>query len=370
MFAFSTLQTRMHETPGFRRLLLKRHGITRAGLVKKRRQRGRMWSVMTHCVEEEDEAVVASLALLLCAGVGNAAVLRAQAAAGRLDMPLAAMLDMPARGLVEALPPGWSPVVEIIAHYDRKQRTRARDLVNRVRRLGGRFLTPGQVGYPESLASSLGAAAPAVLTLLGGEGLLHQEGAAVVGARIVSQYGAALAAACAAAFCKAGAVVVSGAAQGVDTAAHQAALDAGGVTVAVLPQGLLTYAPPQAFGTALRAGRAALVSQFVPDAPWETHAAVTRNATISALARLICVIEPKKTGGSICTARHALRQGKRLLVHWGAADVQGPAAALAHAGALPVHDPAGRFSPDRLIALWKTAPSSPEGQSEFCLPEA
>ena len=104
------------------------------------------------------------------------------------------------------------------------------------------------------------------------------------------------------------------------------------------------------------------LSEFPPDMGWETHAAVTRNATISAMSRLLCVIEPKKTGGSIRTARCALAQGKLVLVY----PAQGFAAVaqtLARAGALEL---VGGASPVRLEALpdlWRNATVHLRGQT-------
>ncbi len=96
----------------------------------------------------------------------------------------------------------------------------------------------------------------------------------------------------------------------MDAAAHGAALAAGGATVIVLPQGALSYEKPSAYGEAMRAGRVLLLSEFVPDLPWCTHAAVQRNATISVLSDGLCVIAPAKQGGSIRTARCAIERAK------------------------------------------------------------
>ncbi|HIJ66427.1 MAG TPA: hypothetical protein HPP77_10805, partial [Candidatus Hydrogenedentes bacterium] len=115
-----------------------------------------------------------------------------------------------------------------------------------------------------------------------------------------------------------------------------------------------TYRPSRSVAKAVGQGAAVLVSEFPPDAPWETHAAVTRNAVISALARLVCVIEPRKTGGSIRTARIALNQGKSVLVHVGwaaAARLDG----LFAAGAMPLVPKGATFNAQRLLTVWRDA---------------
>jgi predicted Rossmann fold nucleotide-binding protein DprA/Smf involved in DNA uptake len=111
-------------------------------------------------------------------------------------------------------------------------------------------------------------------------------------------------------------------------------------------------------------GRAAIVSEFAPDSRWHTHAAVTRNATISALSRLVCVIEPRKTGGSVRTARCGLEQGKQVLVH-GSRDPESPIAALRRAGAGSLLDEQGQFSGARLQDRWRNPPATSASQADL-----
>ena len=308
------------------------------------------------------------MALLLCPGLGNRAALEFQTAAWRLGLPLGDLLEHSTAELVQMLPVGSRAVAEALAKWDGSRRirafkNRAQRLAGRVSRMRGTAHIPGDAEYPESLRDALGRETPACLTVLGPTALLQEPGAAIVGARDVSVRGRKLAEACARTFAEAGITVVSGGARGVDCAAHHAALAAGGTTVVVLPQGLFTYAVPSAIARGVARDRAAIVSQFLPDAPWETHAAVTRNATISALARLVCVIEPKKTGGSIRTARCALSQGKHVLVFAAKEDVR--AQLLSHAGAAFLFDEEGQFCAQRLLDLWASAPASKAVQEDL-----
>jgi predicted Rossmann fold nucleotide-binding protein DprA/Smf involved in DNA uptake len=135
----------------------------------------------------------------------------------------------------------------------------------------------------------------------------------------------------------------------------------GGKTVVVLPQGILTYRGPALLFDAIQDGRAAVVSEFAPDMAWETHAAVTRNTTISAFSLLVCVIEPKKTGGSVRTARCALAQGKRVLVYpaRGCASV---VQSLSNGGALELVEGLLPVGLDELADLWRTACVHPREQ--------
>lgn len=177
---------------------------------------------------------------------------------------------------------------------------------------GVRVVCRGAAGYPAAFDACLGADAPPLLYYTGDLALASAVAGAVVGTRSPSRSGLRTAGRCAASLVRGGAVVVSGAAAGVDTAAHETALRNGGRSVALFPQGLLTLALPDAWREAGREGRLLLLSECPPHAGWQTHAAVARNRLIAALARVVCVVEPRKMGGSIQTARHAAAQGRAV----------------------------------------------------------
>ncbi len=174
-----------------------------------------------------------------------------------------------------------------------------------------RAIAAGMADYPKALLECLGDNAPPLLFVRGNAELLHkQRTGGVVGTRAPSGRGIRTARDCATLIVREGHTVVSGGAQGVDSAAHDAALAAGGATVCALPQGLFTHTPPPHWEKALEEDRMAFCAEVHPAAPWQGPAAVARNRIIAALSRVVCVIEPRKTGGSIETARQALAQGK------------------------------------------------------------
>ena len=150
----------------------------------------------------------------------------------------------------------------------------------------------------------------------------------------------------------------------MDSRAHSAALECDGNTTVVLPQGLLSFRDGSELANHVEAGTALLVSQFIPDAPWSAPAAVTRNAIISALCKVVCVIEPKKTGGSIRTAKCALDYGRRVLIH-GTQEEQATLNQLERMGALPLLEPDDTFSPDTLMRHWNTPTRNMENQARF-----
>ena len=134
---------------------------------------------------------------------------------------------------------------------------------------------------------------------------------AVVGARRASRAGLDAARVLAAGLAEAGVNVVSGFARGVDAAAHRAALDAGGQTVAVLGCGIDVCYPPEQkslLGALLAAGTA--LSEFpigTEPEPWNFP---VRNRIIAGLARIVCVVEAAEKSGSLITARCAMGYGR------------------------------------------------------------
>ncbi|MFC4588264.1 DNA-processing protein DprA [Sphaerisporangium corydalis] len=109
--------------------------------------------------------------------------------------------------------------------------------------------------------------------------------------------------------------VVSGLARGIDTAAHTAALDTGGRTIAVVGTGILRCYPAENRALADRiAESGAVVSQFWPDANGATYTFPRRNVTMSGIAQGTVVIEAASTSGAKMQARLALEHGKRVFL--------------------------------------------------------
>jgi DNA processing protein len=297
----------------------------------------------------------AILALMLAPGVGRVAVHSAISAAAQMDVPMACLMRRPAAQLAAIAP--------VLAGHGPGCQEQAAALFQDAREQGLVTLTSTEAGYPEALTAALATQAPPLLFLSGNCTLLGAPMCAVVGARVATRQGKRLARACATALAGAGVTVVSGGADGIDSAAHTAALRSGGQTVVVLPQGLLTF-PRRRFAAALESGSVLLLSEFRPDLPWETFAAVTRNATISALAGMVCVTEPKKTGGSIRTARVALDQGKRVLVYCQDA-FRSVGESLCQAGAMRLPVKGQALDVDAFLDLWRTAPSPVTAQQDL-----
>jgi DNA processing protein len=175
--------------------------------------------------------------------------------------------------------------------------------------------------YPERLRSL--ARPPAVLHLWG-EAELDAPMVALVGTRGARRQSMELARSMAADLARAGWVVVSGGAIGVDTAAHEGALEGGGTTVAILGSGLGKLYPERNRALFARIARqGAVVSHFPHDTPPRPENFPQRNLLVAALARAVVVVEAPVRSGALNTARHARELGIPLLaVPCGAGAVQ------------------------------------------------
>jgi DNA processing protein len=136
---------------------------------------------------------------------------------------------------------------------------------------------------------------------------------AVVGSRRASDYGLAATRRLTADLSASGVTIVSGLAQGIDAAAHKAALQSGGATIGVLGCGIdIVY--PSANRNLYRemAEHGAIVTEFAPGTPPEAPNFPRRNRIISGLSRGVLVVEAAERSGSLITARFALEQGREV----------------------------------------------------------
>jgi DNA processing protein len=243
------------------------------------------------------------LALATAPGL-HAGHLRAAAEAGLAPAQLLGQKEATLRAL--GLTPGGARA--LVAPDERALAT-VRDWAARV---SATLLCYGTARYPPRLAATPDA--PVALWVLGDATALLRPQVAVVGSRRPTPAGRRDARAFAADLARAGLVVTSGLALGIDAEGHAGALDAGGLSIAVCGTGLDTCYPPRHAALARRlAASGALVSEFPPGVLPRAEHFPRRNRIISGLALGVVVVEAARDSGSLITARLALDQGRSVM---------------------------------------------------------
>ena len=240
----------------------------------------------------------------------------------------------------------------------------ARAYEQRLAACGVRFLARSASGFPPFLEAIHDPPAGLFVRGAGDLELLSRPAVAVVGARACSGYGASVARSLGRELARAGLVVVSGMARGVDAEAHRGALDAGGPTVAVLGCGIDRDYPAAHAELARRIAAAGLlVSEYAPGvepAPWRFPA---RNRIVAGLCAATVVVEARERSGALITADFALEEGREVLTVPGeiTAALSAGTNALLKLGASPLTGAAD------VLECFGLAPAEPRGASSGLL---
>ncbi|HEX9581051.1 MAG TPA: DNA-processing protein DprA [Gemmatimonadales bacterium] len=245
----------------------------------------------------------AYVALALAPGIGRARLDTLIGEFGSAEAALAAPLDRLAKvhGISRA---AATAIKETSPRAGRK-------VTERTHALGGTLLVPGDDRFPRQL--KLIPEAPTLLFASGRVDLLASQAVAIVGSRAHTRYGAEACRHFAAGLGRAGLVVVSGMARGIDAVAHLAAMDAGAGTVGVLGNGLGVVYP--AANTVLYqrvAAQGCLLAEQPPGERPHAGSFPRRNRLISGLARVTLVVEARAKSGALITADCALSQGREV----------------------------------------------------------
>jgi DNA processing protein len=138
---------------------------------------------------------------------------------------------------------------------------------------------------------------------------------AIVGSRAVSTYGRAVTAQLARELAERGVVIISGLALGVDGIAHQACLDAGGTTVAVLAGGVDKIYPAthMSLGNRILDHGGTIMSEHPEGTPGLKPYFIGRNRIVAGLADVLLITEAAEKSGTLHTARFAMEQGRDVL---------------------------------------------------------
>lgn len=171
--------------------------------------------------------------------------------------------------------------------------------------------------YPDSLREIYDP--PPILFITGESNLLSSESpkVAIVGSRGADKEGIDLAREIGRDLAKAGLIVVSGLALGIDAAAHFGATESErvGPTIGVLGNGLPEIWPAsnRDIGRRIIEQGGCIISQFEPGAPPFPQHFLDRNRVISGLSKGVIVIQAGERSGSLVTARYALEQGREVM---------------------------------------------------------
>ena len=144
----------------------------------------------------------------------------------------------------------------------------------------------------------------------------RQPSVAIIGTRKPTTYGKEVTHQLSYELARRGVIVVSGLALGVDAIAHRGALEAGGMTLAVLANVLPGIYPStnRQLGEQIVADGGALISEYEPHTPAVQYRFLERNRIVSGLADAVVITEAAARSGTMSTATHALEQGKEVFV--------------------------------------------------------
>ncbi len=187
----------------------------------------------------------------------------------------------------------------------------AQEQVAKMEAKGVHLLTISSEDYPSLLRQIFD---PPPLLFLRGELTKEDSSAlAIVGSRLATVYGRLVTERLAFQLAKRGITIVSGLARGIDSAAHQGALKAGGRTLAVLGCGVDVIYPPENKGLMEQImARGAVISEFPLGTPPEPGNFPQRNRLISGLSLGVIVVEASERSGALITAQCALDQGREV----------------------------------------------------------
>lgn len=233
------------------------------------------------------------------------------------------LLEMDARERAQWCPAG---VVEELGDW--KRTFDPEKVAGELERLDADFVTSEDPQYPSRLAPY--ADRPIGLYRCRSGADFGKRCIAIVGTRLPSGYGRRMARLFSTELCRLGFTIVSGMAEGIDTEAHRAALEAGGRTAAVLGGGLNRCYPASNRGLMAEIVESAGVwTEFPLWRSADRRSFPQRNRIVSAVSEAVVVVESGAKGGSLITARMASEQGKPVYVIPGRVDA--PESAGCHA---------------------------------------
>ncbi len=171
--------------------------------------------------------------------------------------------------------------------------------------------------YPRQLKVNLKYNAPIVIYTKGNKELLQEQSIAIVGSRSADNKSLQFTDHISRKSTGAGSVVVSGFAKGVDRQALDSAVESGGKSIIVLPQGIMTFgAGFKQYYRHIIEGKVLVMSTFAPRAPWSVELAMARNPIIYGMASEIYVAQSDDKGGTWAGVTDGLRKNRTIYVRY------------------------------------------------------
>ncbi len=260
--------------------------------------------------DARDESLASVLQLAMLPGIGPRTLTALLSAFG--DAPSVLQSDAQQLQQVSGVGAKLAHVITTAAHH-----VDVAEVIDWCDKHDVEIVAQGSPHYPAGLADLVDA--PPVLFVRGRWRPEDQLCVAIVGTRHATSYGLKQAERFGYSLAKAGVTVVSGLARGIDAAAHNASIDAGGRTIAVLGSGLAHLYPPEHAGLAdAIAADGAVISEFSPLAKPRSGMFPQRNRLIASLSLATLVVEAPDRSGALITARLAGEQNRDVLAVPGA----------------------------------------------------
>lgn len=248
---------------------------------------------------------VALIAILSAPGVGNR---RAIELVSLFETP-DAVIGAPAREIAQALSVNIQIGKSIVQSC--RNLEVAEKILDNTDKFGAEFVSFWDERYPERLKKIHDP--PAALYISGEDSPLYDYSVAIVGTRGATDHAKSMAFRIGRDIAATGVTVVSGLALGIDTSAHEGALQAGGRTVAVFGCGIdVVYPPSNAKLIERIRHQGAIMSEYPPGKQPNPGFFPSRNRIISGLSLGVLVVEAGRKSGALITARLALEQGREL----------------------------------------------------------
>jgi DNA processing protein len=251
----------------------------------------------------------AAIQLMLTPGLGKRSLARIVDRAARQGLSLSDITD--SEGETLALDLG---IEKSVAALISEQAAAAGEAASLLDQSGATMLLPWHSDYPPRLVESLDGGAPPVLFGFGNFAVTDALQVAICGSRKPGPVTLNAVGNLATKLASRHATVVSGYAQGVDLAAHTAALQAGGQTIFVLPTGILNFQLRTVLRELVDESNSLALSEFQPRAGWTIYNAMQRNRTICGLVDSVVAAGVGDKGGTREAARTALKLGVPLFV--------------------------------------------------------